>query len=90
MSTYHGIKPPTTDDARMAMSHLVRTIGLDKTKVKEHQKQMKKSVKAGNKASKDYNKSHIDNHKDDIKERQQSVKTLKGLRGALKPLVGAK
>jgi hypothetical protein len=87
MGKYHGKLPPTSDDARMAMSHLVRTVSLDKKKVKEHEKQMKKSIKAGNKQSKDYNKSHLENHKDDIKEREQSIKTLRGIRGALKPLV---
>ena len=87
MAQYHGVKPPTTDDAKMAMSHLVKTIALDKSKIAEHQVAKKKAQSVGNKKSVNYNQSHIDNHQDDVDERQQSVKTLKGIRGSLKPLV---
>jgi hypothetical protein len=73
---YHGVVPPTKEDAVLADSHLDRTLKLEKTKIKEHQKQKKKAIKAGNKASVKYNQSHIDKHKDDVKERKDSKKTI--------------
>jgi ABC-type nickel/cobalt efflux system permease component RcnA len=78
MSTknYHGVKPPTKEDARLAKSHLDRTMDLEKQKVKEHETQKTKAKKAGNKQSVKYNESHIKNHKKDIAERQQSKKTI--------------
>lgn len=74
--TYHGIKPPTKEDARMAESHLDRTMALEKTKVKEHEKQKKIAKKQGHKASVKYNESHIKSHKKDIEERTESKKTI--------------
>ena len=73
---YHGVIPPTKEDAKLAKSHLDRTLKLEKTKVKEHEAQKSKAKKAGNKKSVKYNSSHIDNHKEDIKEREASKKTI--------------
>lgn len=74
--TYHGIKPPTKEDARMAKSHLDRTMSLEKVKVKEHEKQKKIAKKAGHSASVKYNDSHIKSHNKDIEERTESKKTI--------------
>lgn len=74
--TYHGMKPPTKEDARLAKSHLDRTMALEKTKVKEHEAQKAKAKKAGHKGSVKYNESHIKSHKEDIAERTESKKTI--------------
>ena len=74
--TYHGVIPPTKEDAVLAKSHLDRTLNLEEDKVDEHEKQKAKAKKVGNKASVKYNESHIEKHKEDIKERQNSKKTI--------------
>jgi Ulp1 family protease len=73
---YHGVKPPTKEDAVLAKKHLDQTMSLEKTKVKEHQAQKYKARKAGHKKSVKYNESHIKSHQKDIKERTQSKKTI--------------
>jgi hypothetical protein len=73
---YHGVIPPTKEDAKLARSHLDRTLKLEKTKIKEHETQKSKAKKAGNGKSVKYNESHIKNHKDDVKEREQSKATI--------------
>ena len=73
---YHGVVPPTKEDAVLAKSHLDRTLTLEKKKIKEHEAQKKKAKKVGNKKSVKYNQSHIDKHKDDVKEREDSKKTI--------------
>ena len=60
---YHGQKPPTKEDAKLAKSHLVRTIALEKTKVKEHEDQKAVAKKAKNSKSVKYNDSHLKEHK---------------------------
>lgn len=74
--TYHGVKPPTKEDAKLATSHLDRTMKLEKTKIKEHQKQKSVAQKSGNNRSVKYNESHIKDHKSDLKERSESKKTI--------------
>lgn len=73
---YHGVIPPTKEDAVLAKSHLDRTLKLEQTKIKEHIKQKAKAKKMGNKKSMSYNESHIKNHKKDVAERVQSKKTI--------------
>jgi len=75
-SKYHGVIPPTKEDARLARSHLDRTMSLEKTKIKEHEAQKAKAKKAGNKPSVKYNDSHLKKHKEDVAERQQSKQTI--------------
>lgn len=73
---YHGVIPPTKEDAVMAKSHLDRTLNLEKTKIKEHEVAKKKAKKVGHKASVKYNDSHIKKHQEDVAEREQSKKTI--------------
>jgi len=73
---YHGVIPPTKEDAVLAKSHLDRTLKLEQTKIKEHEKQKAKAKKNGHSASAKYNESHIKNHKKDVEERVQSKKTI--------------
>jgi hypothetical protein len=73
---YHGVQPPTKEDAKLARSHLDRTMSLEKQKIKEHKIQKSKAKKMGNKQSVNYNDSHIKKHKEDVAERQQSKKTI--------------
>lgn len=73
---YHGIKPPTKEDAMLAKNHLDRTVKLEKSKVKEHEKQKLLAKKSGHKDSIKYNESHIKSHEKDIKERTQSKATI--------------
>jgi DNA modification methylase len=73
---YHGVVPPTKEDAVLAKSHLDRTLKLEKTKIKEHETQKAKAKKVGHKKSVKYNESHIDKHKEDVKEREDSKKTI--------------
>lgn len=83
---YHGVKPPTKEDARLARSHLDRTMSLEKKKVQEHEVQKGKAIKAGHKPSVKYNESHIKKHKEDIAERQQSKKTISQIWNKLESL----
>jgi hypothetical protein len=87
---YHGVKPPTKEDARLARSHLDRTMDLEKQKVKEHEVQKAKAKKVGHKQSVQYNESHIKKHKEDIAERQQSKKTINSIWDKLESLRGKK
>lgn len=73
---YHGKKPPTKEDARLAKKHLTRTISLEKSKVKEHEDQKKLANKWGNKESARYNDSHLKEHKKDIAKREGSKRTI--------------
>ena len=81
---YHGVVPPTKEDAVLARSHLDRTLKLEKTKIKEHQKQKSVAKKMGHKKSMKYNESHIKNHKKDVEERVQSKKTIDAVWDKLK------
>lgn len=74
--TYHGQKPPTKEDAKLAKNHLVRTIALEKSKVKEHEDQKAIAKKAKNKKSEKYNDSHLKEHKKDIAKRESSKRTI--------------
>jgi len=73
---YHGVIPPTKEDAVLAKSHLDRTLKLEKTKIVEHENQKAKAKKNGHKSSVKYNESHIKNHKKDVEEREQSKATI--------------
>lgn len=73
---YHGTKPPTKEDAVLANSHLTRTIALEKSKVKEHEKQKALAKRLKNKKSEKYNDSHLKEHKKDIAEREGSKRTI--------------
>lgn len=86
MSSYHGIKPPTKEDAQMANSHLDRTFALNASKIAEHQAAKRRAIKMGNQKSVAYNDSHLTKHQDDNKQVMKSKKTLQGLRSALKPI----
>lgn len=70
-----GPRPVTKQDQKLAKKHVKETIKLEKKKVSEHQKAMKKT---SNKASKNYNLAHIKGHQKDIKERQQYAKKIGG------------
>lgn len=83
---YHGNKPPTKEDAKLAKSHLVRTIALEKSKVKEHEDQKAKAKEANNQESEDYNESHLKEHKKDIAKREASKQTINKIWGKLKSL----
>lgn len=87
---YHGTKPPTKEDARLAKSHLDRTLKLEKTKVKEHEAQKSKAKKAKNKKSVQYNESHIKKHKEDIAEREASKHTINQIWDKLESLRSGK
>lgn len=87
---YHGVKPPTKEDAKLARSHLDRTMALEEQKVKEHEKQKNKAKQAGHKQSVKYNEAHIKNHKKDIEERKDSKKTIDQIWSKLETLRAAK
>lgn len=70
---YHGIKPVTEDDKKMAEKHLKLTRKLidDKKyllqdKIDDHKKALVNRLKENDKRSANYNKSHIDNHVKDL------------------------
>lgn len=73
---YHGKKPPTKEDAKMAKNHLGRTISLEKSKVKEHENQKSLAKMAKNKKSMAYNDAHLKEHKKDIAKRESSKRTI--------------
>lgn len=87
---YHGVIPPTKEDAKLARSHLDRTITLEKSKIKEHDAQKVKAKKAGNKKSVAYNESHSKNHMADVKDRQQSKATINKVWNKLQSLRSTK
>jgi len=83
---YHGVVPPTKEDAVLAKSHLDRTLKLEKTKIKEHENQKSKAKSMNNEKSMKYNESHIKNHKKDVEERVQSKKTINEVWDKLKSM----
>lgn len=76
MSDYHGPKPVTADDFKMAKKHLKATYKLNKQKIKDHKKALKDSE--GSKSA-DYNHSHLQGHQTDNAKIQQSMSTLENL-----------
>lgn len=85
---YHGVKPPTKEDAILAKKHLDKTMKLEKVKVKEHEIQKSKAKKMGHKKSVKYNESHIKSHKKDIQERTQSKETINQIWDKLETMRG--
>lgn len=86
---YHGDIPPTKEDAKIGMSHLVRTEDLVDDKIDEHDNAFRKALKLGHKPSAKYHKSHLKKHEAEKKEIEQSKKTLRAVRGSLPTLGGA-
>ncbi len=95
MSTpdYHGIKPVTDDDKKMAEKHLKMTQKLTEDKqellsdkIEDHRDALKRALKDKNQKSANYNKSHLVNHEheredaaNDENEIHRSLHTLKHL-----------
>ena len=91
---YHGVKPVTDDDKKMAAKHLKLSQKLNENKqelledkVDDHKKALVKAVKDGDKRSANYNKSHMASHEgdlDDVHDDEDKIrKSLKTL-GTLK------
>ena len=75
---YHGIKPVTDTDKKMAKDHLKATKDMleDKAdlledKVDDHKKALKDAIKAGNKKSASYNRAHMTAHVHDMNDTQK-------------------
>jgi hypothetical protein len=91
---YHGIKPVTDDDKKMAKKHLDLTHDLIEQKkdlledkIDDHKKALINRVKEGNTKSASYNRGHIKNHEkdlddanDDEDEIRRSLNTLGSLK----------
>lgn len=91
---YHGIKPVTEDDKKMAAKHLKATRNilnqkedLLKSKIDDHKKALVQRIKVGDTKSANYNRGHIKGHVadlDDVDHEQHkihnSLKTLSTLR----------
>lgn len=73
---YHGPKPVTKSDVKLAKKHLKVTMALEKKKISEHQTAAKRT---SNPRSKSYNQAHVKAHQKDVKQRQQSLKTISKL-----------
>lgn len=72
---YHGPKPVTKTDKKMAKAHLKETKTLLSSKIKDHQRAMKTS----NTKSKAYNRSHLTAHQADVRKVNKSLNTLSKL-----------
>ena len=73
---YHGQKPVTKTDVKLAKKHLKATIKLEKSKTSDH---LRAAKSTSNSRSKAYNMSHAKGHQKDIKQRQTSLKTISRL-----------
>lgn len=78
-SSYHGPTPVTSDDLKMAKEHLKATAKLNKQKIKDHKKAMKRAIDQDDKKSFKYNKVHKEGHETDMKQVQRSMKTVNNL-----------
>jgi hypothetical protein len=74
-NSYHGPKPVTKSDKKMAKTHLKETKALLNSKMSDHRRAMKTS----NTKSKAYNKSHLTGHQADLKKVNKSLNTLSKL-----------
>jgi hypothetical protein len=93
-SDYHGVKPVTDDDKKMAKVHLKASEkildakkDLLEDKIDDHKKALKERMKSGDDRSASYNRSHLVNHEHDMDEVdadhdkiQKSLATLASLR----------
>jgi hypothetical protein len=75
-SDYHGPKPVTKSDKKMAKAHLKETKVLLKEKISDHDKAMKST---SNPKSKAYNRTHKTDHQADLRKVEKSLKTLSKL-----------
>lgn len=75
-NNYHGPKPVTKSDKKMASAHLKETKALLKEKIQDHQKAMKST---SNPKSKSYNRTHKVDHQADLRKVEKSLKTLSKL-----------
>lgn len=73
---YHGPKPVTSTDKKMAADHLNATRRLLLSKITDHQKAKAATL---NPKSKAYNQSHLASHQKDLQEVNSSLNTLKGV-----------
>lgn len=91
MADYHGTKPVTKSDAKIAKKHLKATIKLRKQEVKLMDSKIADHRRAAsttsNPRSKAYHRSHTQPHvaeraraKSDIRSRRQSLRTLSKLK----------
>lgn len=78
-SDYHGIKPVTPSDMKMAKNHLTSTRSLNNKKIVDHSNAIKQAAKMGNKMSVRYNIAHKQGHINDNKKIARSLNTLKNL-----------
>jgi hypothetical protein len=74
-SDYHGPKPVTKSDKKMAKAHLKETKALLNDKIKDH----KKAMQTSNAKSKAYNKTHLTGHQADLRKVNKSLSTLSKL-----------
>lgn len=63
----------------MAKQHLKETLKLNKKKISDHKKAMKKAIDSDNKKSFSYNKTHKTGHETDNKQIVRSLKTVNNL-----------
>lgn len=75
-SDYHGPKPVTKSDKKMAKAHLKETKALLNEKIADHRRAM---AKTSNTKSKSYNQGHVKGHVQDLKKVNKSLKTLSKL-----------
>lgn len=76
MADYHGPKPVTKSDKKMAKTHLKVTKKLVKAKIKDHQQAIQKT---SNPKSKAYNQGHISGHQTELNQINRSLKTVSKL-----------
>lgn len=83
--SYHGVKPVTDDDKKMAQKHLKDTLDakadikdMVNDKIDDHREALKQAMKDGNKRSANYNKSHLTNHEAEVDEIDKEQTKLHG------------
>lgn len=72
--------PVTSADKKMAQKHNKDTIKLEKSKIKDHLKMMKKAKKSGNFRSAAYHEAHAKEHMKDTKLREKYAKKVAKIR----------
>lgn len=75
---YHGLKPVTPSDMKMAFNHLSTTKKLTQSKITDHQQAV---AATSNSQSKSYNRGHVVSHKKDLASIDRSLQTLNQMKG---------
>jgi hypothetical protein len=80
---YHGVRPVTKDDQKIAKKHLKKTEDLVDEKIDDHENAKEDAQEAGNTQSAAYHDSHMKNHQKEKSDIEKSLKTLKNSKPAV-------